>query len=43
MTLKMRNEAIEHDEKGNQIFYNRQDPFELSDRLWTVYKNFLPK
>ena len=32
MALQMRNEAIEHDERGNRIFYNRQDAFELSDR-----------
>ena len=43
MTLQMRNEALENDEKGKQIFYNRQDAFELSDRVWTVCKNFLPK
>lgn len=32
IALQMRNEAIEHDERGNRIFYDRQDAFDLSDR-----------
>ena len=32
MALQMRNEALEHDERDNRIFYATQNAFELSDR-----------